>query len=204
MTPNRPNGRIETMKTKLLSAVAAAAVFAGAANPAFAATKTAIFAGGCFWTMEKAFEATPGVVDAVSGYGGGTRSNPTYEDHEGYLEAVKVTYDPARISYAQLVDAFYHHIDPTDPSGQVCDKGPTYRTAVFVSTPEERQVAEAEKARVQKFMPAPVTVSTRQATTFYPAEAYHQDFAKKNPAAYERYRVGCGRDRVLSVVWAGH
>jgi peptide-methionine (S)-S-oxide reductase len=192
------------MKTKLFSAIAAAAVFATAASPALAATKTAIFAGGCFWTMEKAFEATPGVVEAVSGYGGGTMRSPTYENHEGYLESVKVTYDPAKISYAQLVDAFYHHIDPTDPSGQVCDKGPTYRTAVFVSTPEERQVAEAEKARVQAFMHAPITVSTRPTTTFVPAENYHQDFAKKNPLAYERYRIGCGRDRVLAVVWAGH
>lgn len=191
------------MKTKLLATLIAAGLFAAEAAPA-ADLKTAIFAGGCFWTMEKAFEATPGVVDAVSGYGGGTRPNPTYENHEGYLESVKVTYDPAKISYAQLVDAFYHHIDPTDPSGQVCDKGPSYRTAVFVSTPEERAAAEAEKAKVQKFMPAPITVSTKPTTTFYPAEAYHQDFAKKNPLAYERYRIGCGRDRVLAVIWAGH
>jgi peptide-methionine (S)-S-oxide reductase len=191
------------MKTKLLSAIAAAAVFAGAAAPAFAATKTAVFAGGCFWSMEKAFEHEPGVVDAVSGYGGGTRPNPTYEDHEGYLESVKVTYDPAKVSYAQLVDYYSHSIDPTDPTGQICDKGPSYRLAVFVSTPEERQVAEAERVKIEKLLNAKVTVQTRPTSTFVAAEAYHQDFARRNPANYQRYYEGCGRERALKAVWGG-
>jgi len=184
-------------------AIAAALSAALVATSAEAATKTAVFAGGCFWSVEKFFEATPGVVRAVSGYSGGSSANPTYEHHHGHLEAVKVTYDPAKISYAQLVDTFYHNIDPTDPNGQICDKGPSYRTAIFVSNAEERAVAEAAKAKYAKQLGATITVATRNAAPFWNAEAYHQDFAKKNPAHYERYRVGCGRDRVLKVVWGG-
>src|SRR4051812_29458618 len=130
------------MKTRLFAAIAAAALFASTAAPAASGLKTAIFAGGCFWSMEKAFEAEPGVVSAVSGYAGGTTPNPSYEDHRGYLEAVKVTYDPAKVSYAQLVDYYFHHIDPTDPDGQICDKGPSYMTAGFTTTPQERQGGE--------------------------------------------------------------
>ena len=189
------------MKTLAISVAAlAAALTAGAAE---AASKTAVFAGGCFWSVEKFFEATPGVTDAVSGYAGGTAPNPTYENHAGHMEAVRVTYDPARITYAQLVERFYRNIDPTDPNGQICDKGPSYRTAVFVGNAAERAVAEAEKAKVEKLLGAKVTVQTRNAAPFYKAEGYHQDFYKKNPAHYERYRIGCGRDRVLRVVWGG-
>ncbi|MFN9927755.1 MAG: peptide-methionine (S)-S-oxide reductase MsrA [Phenylobacterium sp.] len=183
----------------LLTLLAAAA----AAQPAAAATRTAVFAGGCFWSVEKFFEATPGVTSAVSGYAGGASANPTYENHSGHLEAVRVTYDPDKISYAQLVERFYRNIDPTDPNGQICDKGPSYRTAVFVSNATERQVAEAEKARVDKLLGARVTVTTRNAAPFWMAEGYHQEFAKKNPVQYERYRIGCGRDRTLKVVWGG-
>ena len=122
------------MKTQMFAAVALAGSLAlsgslTVAAPAAAATRTAVFAGGCFWSVEKCFEATPGVVTAVSGYSGGTTANPTYENHRGHLEAVKVTYDPAKVSYAQLVEKFYRNIDPTDPAGQFCDKGPSYRTA---------------------------------------------------------------------------
>jgi peptide-methionine (S)-S-oxide reductase len=186
-------------KTLAFATAALALVVTTAAEAA--PTKTAVFAGGCFWSMEKAFEAAPGVVNAVSGYSGGTSANPSYENHEGHLESVRVTYDPARISYAQLVDYFYHHIDPTDPSGQICDKGPSYRTAVFVTSAQERQVADAERAKVEKQLGAKVTVTTRNASPFWMAEAYHQDFAKKNPIRYEQYRIGCGRDRALRVVW---
>jgi peptide-methionine (S)-S-oxide reductase len=189
-------------------AFAAAALAAGlVATSASAANKTAVFAGGCFWSVEKFFEATPGVVAAVSGYSGGASANPTYENHPGHLEAVKVTYDPARISYTQLVDVFYHHIDPTDPTGQICDKGPSYRTAVFTANADERSIAEAAKAKYAKELGAAITVTTRNAAPFWNAEGYHQDFARKNPAHYERYRIGCGRDRTLKVVWgaaAGH
>lgn len=188
-----------------LALVTAAAIAVGglAASADAAATKTAVFAGGCFWSVEKFFEATPGVVDAVSGYSGGTSPNPTYENHRGYLEAVRVTYDPAKISYAQLVDVFYHHIDPTDPTGQICDKGPSYRTAVFTANAQEKAVADAARAKYGKQLGAPITVTTRNAAPFWKAEGYHQDFAKKNPGHYERYRIGCGRDEALRVVWGG-
>jgi peptide-methionine (S)-S-oxide reductase len=189
-----------TMKPLLLAAALAAGLVATSAQ---AATKTAVFAGGCFWSVEKFFEATPGVTSAVSGYAGGTSANPTYENHKGHLEAVRVTYDPAKVTYAQLVTRFYRNIDPTDPTGQICDKGPSYRTAVFVADAGERQAAEAEKTRVEKLLGARVTVVTRNAAPFWTAEAYHQDYAKKNPAHYERYRVGCGRDRVINAVWGG-
>lgn len=190
------------MKTHLFAAIAATALLvAGSAQAA--ATKTAVFAGGCFWSVEKFFEAKPGVVDAVSGYSGGTSSNPTYENHAGHLEAVRVTYDPAKVSYAQLVDHFFRNIDPTDPNGQICDKGPSYRTAIFAGNAEERRVAEAAKAQVAKILGAKVATQVRNAAPFYKAEGYHQDYAKKNPVNYERYRIGCGRDRVLKVVWGG-
>jgi peptide-methionine (S)-S-oxide reductase len=190
------------MKTPLFTAALAATLFATAA-PAADGLKTAVFAGGCFWSMEKGFESTPGVVDAVSGYSGGTSANPTYENHEGHLESVKVTYDPVKISYAQLVDSYYHHIDPTDPYGQICDRGPSYHLAVFTANAEERATAEAARLKYEKELGRKITVVTRNAAPFWRAEAYHQDYAKKNPVAYERYRIGCGRPQVLRAVWGG-
>lgn len=191
------------MKMRTFAALAATTILMTGAQASAAATKTAVFAGGCFWSVEKFFEATPGVLKAVSGYSGGASANPTYENHAGHMEAVKVTYDPARISYAQLVDRFYRNIDPTDPNGQICDKGPSYRTAIFAGSAEERAVAEAARAKYAKELGAKITVATRNAAPFHNAEAYHQDFAKKNPGHYERYRIGCGRDRALKVVWGG-
>ena len=185
------------------TAAVAVALAASTAIAAQSGLKTAVFAGGCFWSMEKGFETTPGVVDAVSGYAGGTMANPSYENHTGYLEAVRVTYDPSKISYAQLVDSYYHHIDPTDPYGQICDKGPSYKLAVFTANAEEKAVADAAKARYGKELGAAITVATRPVTTFYNAEGYHQDYYKKNPVAYERYRIGCGRPQALRVVWGG-
>lgn len=191
------------MQGRLFAAVAAMALFSANAAPAASALKTAVFAGGCFWSAEHDIEHTPGVTGVVVGYAGGTKPNPNYEDHEGYLESIRVTYDPAKISYAQLVDAFFHHIDPTDPDGQICDRGPTYRTAVFAATPEERKEAEAVKARVAKALGRPVATQIRPAARFYMGEDYHQDYARKNPVRYMEYRVGCGRDPVLKAVWAG-
>jgi peptide-methionine (S)-S-oxide reductase len=189
------------MNTHLFAAFAATAFFAAQAAPAAGALKTAVFAGGCFWSAEHDIEHTPGVVKVVVGYAGGTRPHPSYENHEGYLESIKVTYDPAKISYPKLVDAFFHHIDPTDPDGQICDRGPTYRTAVFVADPAERQAAEAVKAQVAKALHHQVATEIRPAATFWMGEDYHQDYARKNPAAYMAYRVGCGRDATLRVVW---
>jgi peptide-methionine (S)-S-oxide reductase len=191
------------MITRHFAAVAAAVLFAAQAAPAAAALKTAVFAGGCFWSAEHDIEHTPGVVKVVVGYAGGTRPNPTYQNHEGYLESIRVTYDPAKISYDKLVDAFFHHIDPTDPGGQICDRGPTYRTAVFVADPAERQAAEAVKAQVAKTLRKPVATEIRPAGRFWMGEDYHQDYARKNPAQYIAYRVGCGRDAALKSVWGG-
>jgi peptide-methionine (S)-S-oxide reductase len=190
------------MTPHLFTAVAASALLATAA-PAAAAYPTAVFAGGCFWSAEHDVEHLPGVRGVVAGYAGGTRARPNYGNHEGHLEAVMVTYDPAKTSYAQLVEGFFHHIDPTDAGGQICDRGPSYRTAVFVASPQERQAAEAVKAKVGKALGKPVATAILPASRFWMAEDYHQDYARKNPAAYTAYRVGCGRDARIKAVWAG-
>ena len=192
------------MNTRLIASIAAAALFTANAAPAAAAIKTAIFAGGCFWSAEHDIEHTPGVTAVVVGYAGGATRNPSYENHEGFLEAIKVTYDTDKVSYPQLVNAFFHHIDPTDPGGQICDQGPSYRTAVFAGDADEAKAAEAVKAQVAKSLGKPVATKILPPTTFWMGEGYHQDYAKKNPAAYMAYRVGCGRDAALRRVWGGH
>lgn len=169
-------------------------------------TDTAVFAGGCFWSMEKAFEHLPGVLSATSGYSGGTMANPSYEDvgtgRTGHAESVQVVFDPARINYARLLDVYWHSIDPTSTNGQFCDHGPEYRSIVFWRGPEQRRLAEASKVRVQAhFNRRPVTTALQAAMPFYAAEAYHQDFADRNAARYNAYRVGCGRDRSLRELW---
>ncbi|WP_304164409.1 peptide-methionine (S)-S-oxide reductase MsrA [Phenylobacterium aquaticum] len=192
------------MNRPLFLAAAVAALAVAGSAPAADAYKTAIFAGGCFWSAEHDIQHTPGVKAVVVGYSGGQRRNPTYENHEGHLESIKVTYDPAKVSYPQLVDAFFHHIDPTDPNGQICDFGPSYHTAVFVADPAERAAAEQVKAQVAKALKRPVATTILPASTFWMAEDYHQDYAAKNPVAYGAYRVGCGRDARLKAVWGGH
>lgn len=190
------------MRPPLFAATALLALGLAGAAPA-AAYKTAVFAGGCFWSVEHDLEHLPGVKDVVVGYAGGKRANPTYQNHEGHLEAVKVTYDPAKTSYAQLADGFFRHIDPTDAGGQICDRGASYRTAVFVGSPEERKTAEAVKAKVAGELKKPVATMILPAATFWMAEGYHQDYARKNPVNYNAYRIGCGRDARLKAVWAG-
>lgn len=191
------------MNRPLFFAAAVAALAVAGAAPAADAYKTAIFAGGCFWSAEHDIEHTPGVKSVVVGYSGGKLKNPSYDNHEGHLESIKVTYDPAKVSYPQLVDAFFHHIDPTDPNGQICDYGPSYHTAVFVADPAERAAAEQVKAQVAKALKKPVATTILPASTFWMAEDYHQDYARKNPVAYGAYRVGCGRDARLKAVWGG-
>lgn len=188
------------MKLSSVLIAGVALVGLGAAAPA---TRTAVFAGGCFWSVEHDLENIPGVKDVVVGYAGGARPNPTYDNHQGHLEAVRVTYDPAKVSYAQLVDGFFHRIDPTDARGQFCDYGPSYRTAVFTASAEERRTAEAVKARVSKVLGRPVATMVLPAAAFWKGEAYHQDYARKNPLNYNAYRIGCGRDAKLRAVWAG-
>ena len=192
-----------TMNKLAFAAAAAVAAMAAAAAPAASGLKTAVFAGGCFWSMEKGFESTPGVVTAVSGYSGGRSTNPTYENHSGHLEAVKVTYDPAKISYAQLVDSYYHNIDPTDPYGQICDKGPSYKRRCSRATPPRRpsprpprpSTARSWARRSRWRRATPRRSTTPRATT--------RTTPRRIRCAYERYRIGCGRDRALRVVWGG-
>ena len=186
---------------KTLRTATALATLSTLALAPVAQAATAVFAGGCFWSTEKAMESLPGVTSVVSGYAGGAMPNPTYQNHRGHLEAVKVTYDPAKISYAKLVDGFFHHIDPTDAGGQICDRGPSYTTAVFVEGGAETATAQAVKAQVAKTLGKPVATRILTGGKFWTAEAYHQDYAKRNPANYEAYRIGCGRDRALKAVW---
>jgi peptide-methionine (S)-S-oxide reductase len=174
-----------------------------AARPA--STDTAVFAGGCFWSMEKAFEHVPGVVEAVSGFSGGTAANPSYDEvsggQTGHAESVRVVYDPARVTYPQLLDVYWHNTDPVSTNGQFCDHGPEYRTIVFTRGAEQRRLAEASKATVQRHFTRPVTTRIENAGPFYPAEAYHQNFAETHAAHYNAYRIGCGRDRRLRELW---
>jgi peptide-methionine (S)-S-oxide reductase len=169
--------------------------------------EVAIFAGGCFWSVEANFERMPGVVAAVSGFAGGQAAHPTYDQvvrgGTGHLEAVQVTFDPARISYRQLVDRFWRTIDPTDPDGQFCDQGPSYATAVFAS-PAQKPAAEASRrAAAARIGAARFVTPVRDAARFWPADAYHQDFARLNPVRYAGYSRFCGRAARLRAVWGG-
>jgi peptide-methionine (S)-S-oxide reductase len=167
----------------------------------------AYFAGGCFWCMEEAFEKVEGVVSVVSGYMGGTVANPTYEEvsagRTGHAESVEVTYDPTKVTYQKLLDAFWHNVDPLMPNAQFCDHGTQYRSAVFYSTEEEKRQAEESKATIEqaKKFPAPIVTQLTPAATFYPAEDYHQDFYKKNPIRYKYYKFSCGRAERLEALW---
>ena len=183
--------------------MAGAAVPAASAPPKGSNLKTSIFAGGCFWSAEHEMEKVRGVVDVVVGYSGGAKRNPTYENHEGHLEAIRVTWDPSRTTYPDLVAAFFRNIDPTDPNGQICDIGPSYRTAVFVETDAEKRVAEQVKADVARQIRRPVATRILPRSAFWVGEGYHQDYAIKNPAHYNRYRIGCGRDARIRAVWSG-
>ena len=178
---------------------------AAAQRPRPARIEIALFAGGCFWSAERDVEAVPGVVEAVSGFAGGTVANPSYEQvvrgGTGHLEAVRVTFDPARISYGQLVRRFLRTIDPTDSGGQFCDRGPSYRTAIFALNPAQRRDAGAAVADANRILRGRVVTPVRAASPFYPAEAYHQDYARRNAAHYARYRSGCGKDARIRAVW---
>lgn len=180
----------------------AATMLAGGSDDTRAAdTKTAIFAGGCFWCVEEAFDKVEGVTETISGYAGGTKPNPTYGSHEGYVEAVKVTYDPAKVSYARLLDNFWRNIDPFDPNGQFCDQGPAYRTMVFVDNDEEERLAETTKEEIAARYKQKVATEIRPVTTFTAAEDYHQDYHNQNPISYKYYKYGCGRAQRLAEIW---
>ncbi len=177
--------------------------------PAAEKTKTAvaIFAGGCFWCMEPPFDKTPGVISTTSGYTGGSVDHPTYEQVSaggtGHAEAVRIDYDPSRVTYAHLLDVFWHNIDPVAVDRQFCDSGNQYRSAIFVSSPEQRKLAEESKRELQasgKFN-KPIATEIVDATMFWPAESYHQNYYQKNPVRYKFYRYNCGRDQRLDQIW---
>ncbi len=175
--------------------------------PAPSRYETAIFAGGCFWCVEADFDAMAGVVKTVSGYTGGHTQNPTYHETSaggtGHAESVEVTFDPAKISYKELVERFWRRIDPTTLNYQFCDSGDQYRTAIFYNSPEQKKIAEQSKRELEKAKPfkEPIVTEITQATTFYPAEDYHQDYHNKNPVRYKFYRYNCGRDQRLKELW---
>ena len=180
----------------------------GLASPSAAtaaAPQTAVFAGGCFWCTEADFDKIAGVLSTTSGYTGGRLRNPTYEQVSaggtGHIEAVRVTYDPARVTYATLAARFIRTIDPLDSGGSFCDRGPSYRSAYFVASPAQRRIAETIKARAGASLKKPVATLILPAATFYPSEGYHQDYYKKNPIRYRFYRLNCGRDSRLKQLW---
>ena len=166
----------------------------------------ATFAGGCFWCTESDFDKMPGVVSTTSGYTGGRLANPTYKQVSnggtGHIEAVRVVYDPAKISYGTLATRFFRTIDPLDGGGQFCDRGDMYRSAIFVATPEQRRMAEAAKKAAAAQLRQAVATEILPAAKFYPAEDYHQDYYKKNPVRYRYYRYSCGRDARIQKVWS--
>ena len=179
--------------------------FAGMTAPAHAADAVATFAGGCFWCTESDFEKVPGVISAVSGYTGGRVPNPSYEDVSdgatGHIESVEVRFDPAKVSYEQLLKLYWHSIDPTVKDRQFCDVGSQYRTAIFTHDAAQRRLAETTKAEVAKQLGVTIHTELLEAGIFYPAEDYHQDYYKKNPIRYKFYRANCGRDARLEEVW---
>ena len=186
-----------------LGFVVAALFFALAASASNAArAETAIFAGGCFWCVESDFDAVPGVVSTTSGYTGGALENPSYRNHEGHREAVRVEFDPSRVSYAALLDVFWHSVDPTDGGGQFCDRGHAYTTAVYAVDGKQLAQAKKSKAAAAAELGKPLATEVAAAGTFWPAEDYHQDYYRKNPLRYAYYRSGCGRDQRVEAVWA--
>jgi peptide-methionine (S)-S-oxide reductase len=203
------------MGLRLLRALAALALLAapsaalaqGAPPTAEPGRKIAIFAGGCFWCMEHPFDEIDGVISVTSGYTGGTKSKPTYEEvssgSTGHAEAVQVVYDPGKVNYQKLVDVFWRNIDPLTPNAQFCDHGSQYRSAIFYVDDEQKRVAEISKEVLAKSgrFDRPIVTQIVAATAFWPAEGYHQHYYKTHPVQYKFYRYNCGRDRRLEQLW---
>lgn len=173
-------------------------------QPLFAKTSEAIFAGGCFWCVEADFDKVPGVIETISGYDGGTEPNPTYQQvssgQTNYVETVKVIYDSDKVSYQQLLDYYWRHVDPTVENMQFCDVGKQYRSAIFYLDNEQKKVALASLDAIKKRFPK-IYTDIIPSTTFYPAEDYHQNYYQKNPLRYQYYRYSCGRDARLKELW---
>ena len=195
----------------IMSALGALVLCAAAAAAQTAATEqkleVATFSSGCFWCTESDFDKVKGVVETTSGYIGGKTPNPTYRQVSaggtGHAEALQLKYDPSQVTYQQLLDVYWHNVDPLDGTGQFCDRGDQYRPAIFYHTEEQKRLAEESKAALEKSgrFQAPIAVEITAASTFTPAEAYHQDYYKNNPIQYFIYRHGCGRDARLEALW---
>lgn len=215
-----PMGRlplVQNIKTLLLAATMAIGYAAHCKEAQAASPETLVVAGGCFWCVESDFEKVPGVKGVVSGFTGGTVANPTYKQvvrgGTGHYEAVEITYDPAKVSVDRLLYLFFRSVDPTDAGGQFCDRGDSYRTAIFVSDPAEKQAAETAKAEAQAALGRNIVTPILDAGPFYKAEAYHQDYYKQDELiltrfgpktkaeAYKRYRHACGRDDRVLQLW---
>ncbi len=208
---------LKSLKPALLAAAIVAGYAAHCTRAEAAPLETAVVAGGCFWCVEADFEKVKGVSEVVSGFAGGTVANPSYKQvvrgGTGHYEAAQITYDPDVVSYEQLMDLFFRSVDPTDAGGQFCDRGDSYRTAIFVDGPEERAAAEAAKAEAAGALGQEIVTPILDAVPFYPAEEYHQDYYKKDDLiltrfgpqtkerAYHKYREGCGRDQRVRQLW---
>lgn len=199
--------RLSRIAKGTAGALLSASLLMGAGAAASAATAVATFAGGCFWCVESDFDKVPGVLKTESGYTGGTVENPTYEavtqGGTGHYEAVRITYDPAKVTYDQLLDVFWHSVDPTDAGGQFCDRGESYRTAVFFHSPAQKRSAISSKKAINDSgaLKGSIVTPILMAKAFYPAEEYHQGYYMKDPLRYRFYRFGCGRDNRLREVW---
>jgi peptide-methionine (S)-S-oxide reductase len=204
-------GRGLARRLGALTILVFAAAGLAAALPPPETTAHATFAGGCFWCMVEPFQKLPGVLSVTSGYTGGQKLNPTYEQMSsgstGHAESIDVVYDPSKLTYERLLEVFWHNTDPLNASGQFCDNGRQYRTAIFFHDETQHRLAEESKKRVEAELHSTVVTEITTASTFYRAEEYHQDFYKKDPTQYHHYRQGCGRDRRLQQLWgpsAGH
>ena len=180
-------------------------VHAATESPGKTETAKATFAGGCFWCMEPPYDELDGVVSTISGYIGGTKKQPTYEQvttgTTGHAEAVEITYEPKKISYEKLLDVFWHNIDPLTANAQFCDSGSQYRSAIFYHDETQKNLAERSKKDLQSRFKQAIVTEIVPASEFYPAEDYHQNYYKKNPIRYKIYRYGCGRDQRLQELW---
>ncbi len=204
---------LQSVKVWALGAAIVVGVIAQSGPAAARDTQTIVVAGGCFWCVESDFESVRGVSDVVSGYAGGTAPNPTYENHDGYIEAVKITYDADQIGTQALLGLFFRSIDPTDAGGQFCDRGESYTTAVFVTTAAQQAAAEAAKTEAQAALGQRIVTPIRGTPNFADAEAYHQNYArgtatvltrrgpKRQSEAYAFYRNACGRDARVTQLW---
>jgi peptide-methionine (S)-S-oxide reductase len=196
-----------TVCTSLMRFVVAMILVASTSAAFAQSTAKATFAGGCFWCVESDFDKIDGVISTTSGYIGGKTTNPTYDQvsskNTGHFEAVEIVFDPRKVSFEQLVEYFWRTIDPTDASGQFCDKGAPYKTAIFAHDAEQLKIAQASRSSLEKTKPFKASVVTEvlSAATFYRAEEYHQDYYTKNPVRYKYYRTSCGRDARVDQLW---